>query len=374
MGIPIKDIHSFESKLKSRTKRWTIIIFANAESDSKAVDYIFRNFHLLDTSADDVDFFMPGYEVRRRYSDFEINLIKDFTPRHYPEYAEYNHNFVKFIESPRLGTIYFNQAEFVDFAMELTRKNNNYIYTGVCQMVLMPVISGVPDYTGAAIFDLDSIINTQSQISLESFFARVFNIIREAGSPSRLRTRLERLIGWQNAALKDINQLYIEATTASETVDWYQKYMNKAIDTLEKHLHWHLDSEYYFISYSSKNILKAEMLKKCIEEKGFHVWMAPDGIPQGTEYSLMIPTALKFASYFILLLTPDSAMSSWVRRELDMAINYGANVKVVLGDGYSVDQMRKDEELRFFLNRVQIRYEYNDITSSPELFNRFLND
>lgn len=102
--------------------------------------------------------------------------------------------------------------------------------------------------------------------------------------------------------------------------------------------------------------------------------MAPDGIPQGTEYSLMIPTALKFASYFILLLTPDSAMSSWVRRELDMAINYGANVKVVLGDGYTVDQMRKDDELRLFLNRVQIRYEYNEITSSLELFNRFLND
>lgn len=269
MGIPIKDIHSFESKLKSRTKRWTIIIFANAESDSKAVDYIFRNFHLLDTSADDVDFFMPGYEVRRRYTDFEINLIKDFTPRHYPEYAEYNHNFVKFIESPRLGTIYFNQAEFVDFAMELTRKNTNYIYTGVCQMVLMPVISGVPDYTGAAIFDLDSVINTQSQISLEAFFARVFIIIREAGSPSRLRTRFERLIGWQNAALNDIKQLYTEATTASETVDWYQKYMNKAIDTLEKHLHWHLDSEYYFISYSSKNILKAEMLKNALKKKVF---------------------------------------------------------------------------------------------------------
>lgn len=57
-----------------------------------------------------------------------------------------------------------------------------------------------------------------------------------------------------------------------------------------------------------------------------------------------------------------------------MAINYGANVKVILGDGYTVDHMRKDEELCFFLNRVQIRYEYNDIISSSDLFKKFLSD
>ena len=129
MGIPIKDINSFERKLKSRTKRWTLIIFANAESDSKAVDYVLRNFHLLDTFSDDVDFFMPGYEVssRRGFTDFEIRIRKEMTPHYYPEYAEFNKECVKFIESPRLGHIAFNQAEFVDFTLELTRRNPGYI-------------------------------------------------------------------------------------------------------------------------------------------------------------------------------------------------------------------------------------------------------
>jgi len=57
-----------------------------------------------------------------------------------------------------------------------------------------------------------------------------------------------------------------------------------------------------------------------------------------------------------------------------MAINYGAKVKVVLGDGFTIDDMRKDDELLFFLNRVQIRYDYNDIISSQLLFKAFLND
>ena len=241
-------------------------------------------------------------------------------------------------------------------------------------MVLMPVVSGKPDYTGASVFDLDAIINTPSKLSLEQFFTNVFDLIRKAGDSSRLRTRLEKLIGWQSSVVNEVRQLYKEATTMSNCEDWYVKYYEKAIKSLEKHLGWSLEDEYYFVSYSSKNVMKATLLKQYIEKEGNHVWMAPDGIPQGTEYSQMIPTALKFTSHFVLLLTPDSAKSGWVRRELDMAINYGVKIKVVLGDGFTIDDMRRDDELLLFLNRVQIRYEYNDIISSQLLFSAFLND
>lgn len=372
MGIPINNINSFERKLKKRTQtRWALIIFANAESDSRAVDYVFRNFHVLDTFSYDADFFMPGYDVSNQT---DLKLLEIYTPRNYPDYARFNRNCVKHIRHG-LGYIVFNQAEFVDFAMELMRKNNNYVYTGVCQMVLIPVINGIPDYTGAAVFDLDNIINTHSNISLEAFFAQVFQIIRNAGSPSNFETRLERInCGWQNAVLADIKNIYNEATTANENADLLQEY--ETIETLERHLGWDLDSEYCFISYSSRNVLQAKMLKNNIENAGLHVWMAPDGIPQGADYLLMVPIALKHASHFVLLLTPDSARSGWVSRELEIAINNGGKlkIKVVLGDGYTIEDMRQNARLSLLINRVQIRYEHNEITTSPELLNQFLND
>ena len=119
----------------------------------------------------------------------------------------------------------------------------------------------------------------------------------------------------------------------------------------------------------------AEYLKREMQSRGKNVWIAPDGIPQGREYSLVIPTTLKLAKTFILLLTPDSASSHWVKRELDIAISNGPDtkVKVILADGFTIDDIRKDNELYFYLNRVQVKYEYDDIVNSSDLFDEFLN-
>ena len=107
-----------------------------------------------------------------------------------------------------------------------------------------------------------------------------------------------------------------------------------------------------------------------------HVDRSPDGIPQGREYSLVVPTALKLAKHFILLLTPDAAMSSWVKRELDIAISNQANtrVKVLLADGFSINDIRRDNELMFYLNRVQVKFEYDDVTRNQDSLNRFISE
>lgn len=47
--------------------------------------------------------------------------------------------FVRVIDSPRLGPITFNEAEFTDFIMELNRKNRSYRYMGTCQMNVLPI-------------------------------------------------------------------------------------------------------------------------------------------------------------------------------------------------------------------------------------------
>ena len=118
------------------------------------------------------------------------------------------------------------------------------------------------------------------------------------------------------------------------------------------------------------------MLGRLLQERGKHVWIAPDGIPQGREYSLVVPTALKLAKHFVLLLTPDAAMSSWVKRELDIAISNQANtrVKVLLADGFSVNDIRRDNELMFYLNRVQVKFEYEDVTRNQDSLDRFISE
>jgi hypothetical protein len=77
-----------------------------------------------------------------------------------------------------------------------------------------------------------------------------------------------------------------------------------------------------------------------------------------------------------LLLTPESACSNWVKRELDIAISNEANtrVKVLLADGYRIDDIRKDNELMFYLNRVQIKYEYEDVIRNPDMLDRFISE
>lgn len=156
----------------------------------------------------------------------------------------------------------------------------------------------------------------------------------------------------------------------------YEIIINNVIVDMEKRLQWSLKEEYFFISYSSKNVLKATMIGKLLQERGKHVWIAPDGIPQGREYSLVVPTALRMAKHFVLLLTPDSARSNWVKRELDIAVSNDANtrIKVLLADGFRIDDIRRDNELMFYLNRVQVKFEYDEVTRNANAMEKFISE
>ena len=59
MGVPIKNIKSFEDDIRYRShKDWALILLANAHSDSRAVQFIHDNFHIMDTVSNDVDFYL----------------------------------------------------------------------------------------------------------------------------------------------------------------------------------------------------------------------------------------------------------------------------------------------------------------------------
>ena len=391
MGVPVNSIKQFEENARYSRKCWTMIIFANAASDSRAVEYVIRNFHEMDIISDDVDFYLPGYDRRNilcEVSDNELNWRNNVLSEEYQDYHGENsytqgilsivrkqRKFVRVIDSPRLGPIMFNDAEFTDFIMELNRKNRGYHYMGTCQMNVLPILDGVPDYSRIRSYDLDAIVDCPSGPSLDSFFHHVVHVIRESRPYSR-QSLFGRLMGRRDNVLVEVDRLYEEATMFRERDEKYEIIINNVIFDMERCLHWSLQEEYFFISYSSKNVLKAAMIGRLLQEKGIHVWIAPDGIPQGREYSLVVPTALKLAKHFVLLLTPEAATSSWVKRELDIAISNEANtrVKVLLAEGFSIDDIRRDNELMFYLNRVQVKFEYEDVIRNNDVLEMFISE
>ena len=382
MGVPIRSIKSFEEDIKYRSRKdWTLILIANANSDSQAVEFVLRNFHVMDTISDDVDFYMPGYYVPtgnifyRRYHESHMReqWYRDMEEREFSDSHMQKLHFEE-IYSPRIGSISFNEVEFADFVLEFTRKKKGYVYLGLCQMVLIPITNDrTPEYSKALIFDLEKIINTPGGTSLDAFFHYSFQIIRE----NRRAPFLARIfMGKHNYVMNKICELYNEATSRSYHDDRYEIIVRNVVLDMERCLNWSLKEEFFFISYSSCNVMKATMLRNTLQKKRLNVWIAPDGIPQGREYSLVIPTALRFAKHFVLLLTKDSANSRWVKRELDIAISNETNtkVKVLMADNYTIEDMRKDDELMFYLNKVQVKYNFDDILENQSLLERFIRE
>lgn len=399
MGCPINSIKELENGLRCRNQKMVVVILASANSDSRATDFVLRNFHEMDILSDDVDFYLPGYGINKYEktlkSETSLECVINDSEREFPDFHTRralfplfkNEDRVRCIDSPRLGRIVFNVAEFTDFVLEFTRRIDGFHYLGGCQMVLLrPTNERTPNYDEARVYDLDAIINSPSGLSLDSFFFRTFQTIRNGSfeTTKQFRNPLLRKIFTQShnelsksAIINRLDALYAEATRRDDGEERYNIIVRNIIIDMNRCLHWDIsEEEFYFISYSSKNVMQAETLKMLLQDNRIHVWIAPDGIPQGREYPLVIPTALKLAKTFVLLLTPDSAKSQWVRRELAIAINNYVNtkVKVVLSGGFTVSDIRSDNELEFLLDRVQIRYQYSDLVHSSNTLKAFIDD
>ncbi len=76
-----------------------------------------------------------------------------------------------------------------------------------------------------------------------------------------------------------------------------------------------------FISYYSKDQDQAEMVRASLEKNQISCWMAPDSIPGGSNYAKAIPSGIKQAQVFVLVMSERTQSSIWVPRELDIAVN-----------------------------------------------------
>lgn len=76
-----------------------------------------------------------------------------------------------------------------------------------------------------------------------------------------------------------------------------------------------------FISYSTKDLKDAQMVLQALESGGIPCWIAPRDIPGGSDYTSMIPAAIKNCQVMVLILSRNAENSNWVPLELTRAIN-----------------------------------------------------
>lgn len=171
-----------------------------------------------------------------------------------------------------------------------------------------------------------------------------------------------------------LDSLYEEATREiSYPSD--DEITSKIIADIERHVNWRFSDDFYFISYSTKDKAKAELIKRMLQERGVKVWIAPDGIPQGRDYSMIIPTTLKHAGNFVLILTENSAKSKWVSREIDTAINNSSTkIKIILANGFMLNQLNNYPNIEFYINKIQVSYRYEDLIQDAATFDSFMNN
>lgn len=74
-----------------------------------------------------------------------------------------------------------------------------------------------------------------------------------------------------------------------------------------------------FISYSSKNTKVAQAVCHVLEQHNIRCWIAPRDIPPGAEYGDHIDDAIKNAKVVVVLFSEDSAASTWVKGEINIA-------------------------------------------------------
>ena len=79
--------------------------------------------------------------------------------------------------------------------------------------------------------------------------------------------------------------------------------------------------EKVFLSYSRKDIDFARKLAGDLEKAGYDVWWDITDLRGGDDWVRTIPTAIAASKYMIVILTPDSIESEWVRKEYTQALS-----------------------------------------------------
>ena len=75
-----------------------------------------------------------------------------------------------------------------------------------------------------------------------------------------------------------------------------------------------------FISYSRKDIAFVRRLAGDLEAAGYNVWWDVSDLRGGDDWVRVIPEAIRSSDHFIVVLSPNSAVSEWVEKEYTQAL------------------------------------------------------
>ena len=114
-----------------------------------------------------------------------------------------------------------------------------------------------------------------------------------------------------------------------------------------------------FISYSSKDGAVAERLCMQLEQRGISCWIAPRNIIAGDEWATAITTAIGAAKVFLIIYSENSAHSTQVPKEINLANN--RNLYII---PYKIDGMALINEFEYYLSNshwIQANPSENDM-------------
>ncbi len=85
-----------------------------------------------------------------------------------------------------------------------------------------------------------------------------------------------------------------------------------------------------FISYSRRDAKTVNRIVGAMEDSGMDVWIDQEDIKAGNTWRVQIVQAIDTCDAFVLMLSPNSAMSDNVRKEIDLAQDSGRTIFIMM--------------------------------------------
>lgn len=97
-----------------------------------------------------------------------------------------------------------------------------------------------------------------------------------------------------------------------------------------------------FLSHASADSVFAERVSVVLKAHGLPIWYAPTNIVGAQQWQDEIGAALKRCDWFVILLSPASVESMWVKRELQYALRdarYDGRITPVVIEACEIDDL-----------------------------------